>query len=114
MSKHNYSQYSNYKKQNTEVEAKTVKEYERPVIEPVEETVVEPVSAPKTVKGVVFDCKKLNVRIKPSITAAVVCILDAKTEVEVNPEKSTDEWLHVCVANGAEGYCMRQYIKTRL
>ena len=120
MSKHNYSQYSNKKKQNESVEPVEVMEsvevdvpQDTPEVKMVEET-VETVALPKTVKGVVVDCVRLNVRIKPSIDAAVVNILDARTEVEIDPEASTHEWLCVCTAAGVSGYCMKKFIKATL
>lgn len=106
MSKHDYSQYSKHKKQNN------VADTQPDVVIP-EET-VETISLPETVMGTVVNCNKLNVRAKPSITAEVVCVLDEKTEVEVDVEKSSSDWLSVCIATGVEGYCMRQFIDARL
>ena len=129
MSKHNYSQYSDKKHKNhnnaqvvepvefTEPEIKMVVEQsdtaEKPVVDLVEET-VETVALPKTVIGIVNNCSKLNVRVAPYISAGVVCVLDAKTEVEIDVSQSTDDWFHVTTAAGIEGYCMRKFVTAHL
>ena len=134
MSKHNYSQYSNNKKNTideTMVEEATVVE-ETAVVEEtpmvIEETPVEttPVvdtdsgkkraksSKPTTVTGTVVNCNKLNVRANPNATADVVCVLDVNDEVKVNVAKSTDEWVSVCIVTGIEGYCMRKFVEASL
>ena len=126
LSKHNYSQYS--KQNNEPVEVETVDVVVDDQIPTIEETVaapevveveveetVEPVaSAPETVTGVVSGCSKLNVRVNPCTSADVVCVLDAASEIEINIEKSTDDWFSVCTATGIEGYCMRKFVEARL
>lgn len=135
MSNHNYTKYSN-KKNETPVEVEEVKmELNEEVIEPIvesveaepvvesiapEETVtlveetVETVTMPEIIHGVVSNCTKLNVRVAPIINAEVACMLDAKTEVEINMAESTDEWFKVCTPAGAEGYCMRKFVDASL
>lgn len=132
MSNHNYSQYSNNKKHRNPnyvrdtVNAAPVKSPVAPIA-PVVETVkpatevvipmvetVETVTLPKTVDGVVTGCSKLNVRANPTITADVVCVMEAMSEVEIDVEKSTFEWFHVCTAAGIEGYCMRKFVEAHL
>lgn len=129
MSNHNYSQYSNNKKyknmnhiRETAPAAPTVRTVEpvdevtKPVAEqvvPMVET-VETVALPKTVEGVVTGCAKLNVRAEPSVTANVVCVLNAMSEIEIDVDKSTFEWFHICTASGIEGYCMRKFVEAHL
>lgn len=143
MSKHNYSQYSNKKNKATNrpeiddiktnvIETEPVVQPEPVVTEPavqpkvevpeapkpvqpklVEET-VETVSLPEMVEGVVVNCAKLNVRSEPSITASIVCVLDAMSEIEIDVAKSNDEWFKICTAIGAEGYCMRKFVDAYL
>lgn len=136
LSKHNYSQYSNKNnKANSEVAAnnkpnnntqkpkpemaKTEVKVERTpdVVQPkpqlVQET-VETVSLPDTVTGFVSNCAKLNVRKNPDVKSAVVCVLDVMSEVMIDVKQSTEDWFYVCCANGAEGYCMREYIDAHL
>lgn len=120
MSKHNYSQYSNKKKQNESVEPVEVMEpvevdvpQAAPEVKMVEET-VETVTLPSTVKGVVVDCARLNVRAKPTTDSAVVCVLDVNTEVQVDTDNRKPEWFYVYTATGVEGYCMKKFIKATL
>lgn len=126
MSKHNYTQYSN-KKNNPvaqDVEEKVVDVVIEPVAEvaevietPVAPMVQEPEKKAKetvTVTGTVIKCAKLNVRAEADVTAEVVCVLDAASEIEINVNKSNSEWFSVCTATGIEGYCMRKFIQADL
>lgn len=125
MSKHNYSQYSNKKNnQNQNQNRPNAKVEKQETIKPVPEVkpvapvepvvlmqeTVETVTLPEIVEGTVTNCSKLNVREKPSINSDVICVLDAMSEIEVNLSKSTDKWVRVHTAIGAEGYCMREYV----
>lgn len=117
MSKHNYSQYS--KKQPTQNNNHKSSGIDHaatnpiPEIKPVEET-VDTVTLPEMVEGVVVNCTKLNVRVEPKINAEIVCVLDVMTEIEIDINKSTDEWFKVCTAAGVEGYSMRKFIDAHL
>lgn len=115
MAKHNYSQYSNKKKAKTpEIAVPEVKMEVESTVEPevvVAPIVCEPVA---TVEGVVVNCAKLNVRVKPSIDADVVCVLNVASEIEIDLDKSTDDWFAVCTATGVEGYCMRKFVNACL
>ncbi len=116
-SKHNYSKYSSTKKP---AEVKEVAKEVTPVAE-VKKAVIESAPAPVVeqmrfipVEGVVVDCAKLNVRTRPVPGASVASTIDVNTKVEINTEKSTNEWLYIRTAEGIEGYCMRKYIKSDL
>lgn len=129
MSKHNYSQYSNKNTVNvdeTVVEETSVVVEETPAV--VEETPVvdvAPVTAPvaeaetgkkkskpaKSMTGVVSGCTKLNIRVKPNTTAAVLCVVDAKSELKIDESKTNKDWFAVCTSNGVEGYCMRKFVE---
>lgn len=134
---HNYSQYSNKKKPNNEAkkptpEAKVTEAFVTgmtvgPIEEKVEpitkaikahndpvETPIQKEVTPNRIAGIVVDCTKLNVRTEPSIVADVVCVLDVDSELEVDLNKSNNDWYKICTAIGAEGYCMRKYINTNL
>lgn len=118
--KHNYSKYSSKKNPanpdlaiEEKVEVEPVIENETAPVELVEET-VETVTLPKTVKGAVANCSKLNVRAKPNLNAQVVCVLDVQDEIEINTKKSTAEWLYVTTASGNKGYCMKQYVNAHI
>ena len=134
MSNHNYTKYSNKKFDNevkepkqpeivveqfsveSEVEINEIPDVtttNAPEVALVEET-VETVTLPETVTGVVANCTKLNVRVAPVAGAEVTCVLDAKTEVEINLANSTDEWFSICTAAGVDGYCMRKFVEASL
>lgn len=114
MPKHNYSQYANKKNDNDDMTGDWVTPtYTAVEPELVVET-VETVELPKKVTGVVNNCARLNVRSKPDATADVVCVLNAKFEVEIDVTKSNDEWFSVCTAAGIEGYCMKKFVDARL
>lgn len=125
MSKHNYSQYSNKNANNTNAQNRNkqhTKPVEKaPIIETEHKTVVTPevkvvqetvetVTLPKIVKGIVAHCAKLNVRENAIVNSGIVCVLNAMSEVKIDVNKSTTNWFYVICANGAEGYCMREYI----
>lgn len=130
MSKHNYSQYSNKNTvEETVVEETAVVVEETPVVveeTPVETAPVTPVepavetgkkkskpAKPTTVTGIVSGCVKLNVRVKPNITANPVCVVDAKTELKIDETKSNKDWFYVYTTAGAEGYCMRKFVEVK-
>lgn len=113
MAKHNYTQYSNKKKDEIMTADAVVEPVELPSVDLIEET-VETVALPKIVEGVVVNCGKLNVRLYPGLTAPVVGILDVMSELEINVDESTGEWFKVCTATGIEGYCMRKFVDAYL
>jgi hypothetical protein len=75
---------------------------------------VETKSLPEMVEGVVSGCAKLNVRSDASLFADVVCTLDVMSEIMIDVNKSTKDWLYVCTATGIEGYCMKKFVDARL
>lgn len=85
----------------------------KPVIEETVEEVVEPVVEPvvKTETGVVVDCIKLNVRETPNTQAEIVCVINASTNLVIDEAESTEEFYKVCTESGAEGFCMKKFIK---
>lgn len=137
MSNHNYTQYSNNKKYNETVNAEVdvcVEEITTPTFDDVITTAManvdvatvesteakmvegttEPVVLAKTVNGKVINCAKLNVRENPSLDADIVCVLNVNAEIEINVEKTTNEWVNVYTETGIEGYCMRKYVEIHL
>lgn len=135
---HNYTQYSNkpkhenYKVAVTEellnpiAETRIARSHPDPVGEPgpmgvpgisdtelVNET-VETKTLPETVSGMVVGCAKLNVRSDASLFADVVCTLDVMSEIMIDVNKSTKDWLYICTATGVEGYCMKKFVDARL
>lgn len=92
------------------------------IVDTVEETTEqtgtdnkEPKKAPekKTIKGVVTECIKLNIRKEPSLTAAIVEEISALAEVKIDREASTDDWYSVQTESGKSGFCMKKYISTK-
>lgn len=70
--------------------------------------------APKTetvVYGTVVNCKNLNIRKRPTQKSEVIQIIEANSMVQVDKSKSTVDFYKVCTATGAEGYCVKQYVK---
>ena len=70
--------------------------------------------APKTetvVYGTVVNCKNLNIRKRPTQKSEVIQIIEADSMVQVDKSKSTADFYKVCTATGAEGYCVKQYVK---
>lgn len=129
MSNHNYSQYSNNKKkknynkpkvEEAAVENVVFTEAETLTIEPTAPEVkmavesVETVTLPTTVTGTVFNCSKLNVRVKPTTDAEVVTVLNNDSKVKIDTSRSTNEWLKITTATGVEGYCMRKFVNAKL
>ena len=123
--KHNYSQYSNKPKhENTKVaeellnpiaEAKV--DVEPEVVKPQPKIVNETVETkplPEMVSGMVVGCAKLNVRKEPNLFADIVCTLNAQSEMEIDVEKSNNDWFYICTATGVEGYCMRKFVEAHL
>lgn len=60
--------------------------------------------------GIVSGCTKLNVRTKPDSDAEVAYVVSADTELNIDFDKSTNDWYHVSNAAGIEGFCMKNYI----
>ena len=68
----------------------------------------------RTVKpkiGKVSNCAALNVRKAPELNSAVLCIINAGTEVTVSKTGGNEEFYKVTLSNGVEGYCMKRYIE---
>lgn len=60
--------------------------------------------------GLVSNCKKLNVREKPTVEAPVVCEIVCRTELMIDEKESTEEFYKVRTAAGIEGFCMKKFI----
>lgn len=61
--------------------------------------------------GLVSNCKKLNVREKPTVEAPVVCEIVCQTELMIDEKESTEEFYKVYTAAGIEGFCMKKFIE---
>lgn len=61
--------------------------------------------------GVVVNCERLNVRTQPSPMADVICTVECGEKLAVDKSESHDLFYKVFAEIGAEGYCMKQFIK---
>lgn len=91
--------------------------YEKPILEDseeiVEEQVVEAEEKANVVFGVVTDCMKLNIRKMPYKDSDVVIVVTCLEELQIDMEKSTDDWYAVCTVSGLEGFCMKKFVAVR-
>lgn len=62
-------------------------------------------------EGLIVDCLKLNVRVAPYSDAEVATIIDASANFLVDESQSTEDFYKVYTEAGAEGYCMRKYVR---
>ena len=67
-----------------------------------------------SLEATVVNCVKLNVRSKPSSTAAIVTVLDANTKVLVDVSKATEDWYYIFTTSGVQGYCLKTNIQIYL
>lgn len=106
----NYSKQ--FKKQNdAEIVEPQVEEVVNEAVEteePVKEVVAKPAS--KTVYGVVTGCSKLRIRKSASVSAPVLLEINAGTKVAIDKRQSHKDWYKVCTEDGADGFCMKQFI----
>lgn len=68
--------------------------------------------APEPLIGVVFGCKKLNIRKRPVVNPNnVLCVVEMNTELEIiEPEKATGQWYKVVTSDGVKGFCMKEFV----
>lgn len=79
-------------------------------INDVEEILDDPVIEKQTF-GTVSNCEKLNMRKEPVANIEnIIRTIDAGTQVVIDLDCSTEDFYKVCCADGAEGYCMKEYI----
>lgn len=98
MSNTNYTKFANQKPEESTVSTETTLE------EPTEQKV-------EYLDGVVKNCKMLNVRIEPDTDAKVLRTIPVDTEVMIEPFESTDKFYKVYLADGSEGFCMKDFIE---
>lgn len=77
--------------------------------EVVEEATFEEISEEAKEKIGSVNCAKLNVRVSPSTTALVVCVLDGGSKVSITDDSDPD-FYKVYTETGAYGFCMKQFI----
>ena len=122
MSKKDYTKFSkNHNTDRNNVERESVPEvvYPLPEDDMLEETVTTPETVSETesigqkhlIFGKVVGCSKLNVRQCPNLQSGILCCLDVNTEVEIDEDKSTNDFYAICTPSGREGFCMKKFIK---
>lgn len=83
-------------------------------VEAVEEDVHEEIKIESAkIFGNVFDCTKLNIRSEHSLDGEIICTVPVSTEVEIDSEKSTNDWFYIYTDTGIEGFCMKKYIRVK-
>ena len=60
--------------------------------------------------GVIANCQRLNLRVRPEPQAKVLTVLDAFTPVTVDVGKSTEEYWKIHTAKGVEGFCVKEFV----
>lgn len=110
MSKKNYTNYSNKKTENSEVETAIEEVVEEATDSVVEEVVEQPAPEPQPVYGRVVNCERLNVRKMPNPTGTILGNIVTRDKVKIDEEKSTTEWYKITTASGMEGFCMKKFI----
>ena len=111
MSHNDYTKYSKESKTEApETEVVVAVTETTTVVEPKVEPA--PVVNDKPVRkiGYVSGCSKLNVRNAPRTTAGIICELACDTEVEIDEQKSTNDFYKIYTVSGIEGYCVKTYI----
>lgn len=116
MSKRDYTKFSKNQNEDREnVANKIVPEVTMPIPEDdmPEEPIVESeiVVHKPIIFGKVIDCSRLNIRQYPTLRADVLCSLIEGTEIEIDEDKSTDEFYAVCTPAGLEGFCLKKFVK---
>lgn len=106
----NYSEISKKRDEEITLETELEETCEACMINYPEPEVTPEPEATNEVFGVV-GCGMLNVRKEPNVAAKAIAVVKRGTTLEIDQEKSNDEWLCVCTASGVEGYCMAQYVE---
>ena len=80
----------------------------------VADIAVESIEPIKPTIGIVTNCPKLNVRKMANKNSDIVCVIDAAVELEIDEQNSTVNFYKVRLADGREGFCMKQFITINL
>lgn len=113
MSKKDYTKFSkNHNDNHNKSELQVVPEVVYPLPEDDLPTiVVDGVEQKPVIYGKVTGCSKLNVRQHPNLQSDILCCLDVNTEVEIDEDKSTNDFYAICTPSGREGFCLKKFIK---
>lgn len=58
----------------------------------------------------VANCLRLHIHSEPSLESEIVCKVRYLTEVEIDPDNSTEDFYKIYTAIGAEGFCLKDHI----
>lgn len=58
----------------------------------------------------IVNCLRLHVLAEPDLDSETVCKLRYLTEVEIDPNESTECFYKIYTAIGAEGFCLKDQI----
>jgi len=61
----------------------------------------------------VANCPRLNIYSEPNLDSEIVCKVRYLTEVEIDLDNSIEDFYKVCIAIGAEGFCLKEHITIR-
>ena len=87
--------------------------------EPIANSTPEPITESELIEqkplifGKVVDCQKLNVRQYPNPFADVLGHLVNNTEIEIDEDKSTNDFYAICTPAGLEGFCLKKFVEIR-
>ena len=77
------------------------------------EVPVEPEKEAATIRAIVVNCAKLNVREEPAPNAKAITVIDASSEVIICGKEGFGNYYKVCTASGAEGYCVKDFLELK-
>ena len=63
--------------------------------------------------GIVTNCERLNIRLRPSANSMVLCEIHTGTELMIDLTQSTDDWFSVCTSMGIEGFCKKEFVEIK-
>lgn len=58
----------------------------------------------------VANCLRLHIYSEPKLDSEIVCKVRYATEVEIDLDKSTEEFYKIYTAIGAEGFCQKDLV----
>lgn len=81
-----------------------------PVVEDATENIPEEIAEVIEDKGMVQNCKSLNIRQEPNVKAKIIGVVFKGDFLLIDHDRDTDDFYGIKSPNGAEGYCMKAYI----
>lgn len=118
MGHNNYSNFSRHNKQEQHqrvVDVPSFEEIKNDEIENNEEIAANDVveTIKQEIVGKVSECEQLYVRKEGKKESETLCTIDKDSEVQIDQDKSTEEFYKVITPSGIEGYCMKKFIEIK-